>query len=160
MSAVGEDAVPEFLGEEVSGTFGEPGVFFFGGVPFDPAGAAGVQLAAHIKVTLVDNVLAAEVVNHDGAVFGHQNVVVPGHAGGVEEDGHVGELVVVLENVFQIDHCFTAFVAVEVERGVGVVNNVDGFVGDILESVMDPCDASWISIKATYNNGGAVVGWT
>lgn len=71
---------------------------------------------------------------------------MPGDAGGVEEDCHVGELVVVFENVFEVDHCLAAFVSVEVEGRVDVVDDVDGFVGDVFESVMDPGDAGRVII--------------
>lgn len=113
MRAIGEEAIPQFLREQIRCALGKPRVLLFRRVPFDPFRAAGVQFTAHVEIALFDDVGAAEVVDHDGAVFGHQNIVVPGVAGGVEEDGDVGELVVVLQDVFEVDHCFTAFVAVE-----------------------------------------------
>lgn len=56
---------------------------------------------------------------------------MPGDARGVEENCDVGEFVVVFEDVFEVDHCFAAFVSVEVERRVDVVDDVDGFVGNV-----------------------------
>jgi len=56
---------------------------------------------------------------------------VPCHAAGVEEDCDVGELVVVLDDVLQVDHGFAAFVAVEMKWRVHVVHNIDCFGGDI-----------------------------
>lgn len=71
MCSIGEEAVPKLFREKIGGAFGEPGVFLFCRIPFDPFGAAGVELAAHVEVALVDDVFAAQVVDHDGAVLGH-----------------------------------------------------------------------------------------
>jgi len=56
---------------------------------------------------------------------------MPCHAAGVEEDCDVRKLVVVLDDVFQVDHGFATFVAIEMKWRIHVVHNVDCLCGDI-----------------------------
>ena len=55
-----------------------------------------------------------------------EDVVMPGVAVGVHEDGRVGEVGVVVYDIGQVHHCFSAFILRGAQWRVGVVDRVDG----------------------------------
>ena len=77
---------------------------------------------------LLDEVQLELLYGDDVVVVGR--VIVPGLrkavAVRVQEDDGLGEVVVVLHDVGQVDVRFAAFVSVDVEGGGGVVDDVDG----------------------------------
>jgi len=121
-----------------------------GAVHVDPVGAAGVVVAAHIHVAHTGNALVVEAFDHGGSVEAEQHVVVPGMAVGMHEDGCVGEVMVVVDEVAEIDlraqlvgmgramrqqthHGLAALVLGDLVLGMGVVDLVDdqGRVGQL-----------------------------
>lgn len=74
-----------------------------GAVHMDPVGAAGVVVAAHVHVAHASDALVVEALDHLRRVEAEQLVIVPGVAVGVHEDGRVGEVVVVVDDVGEVD---------------------------------------------------------
>jgi len=69
-----------------------------------PVGTAGQPMAAKVHVTLAQYVFAAEATDHLGGVIIQDVVVVPGPLVSVHEDADIGERVVVVDYVGEIDH--------------------------------------------------------
>lgn len=74
-----------------------------GAVHVDPVGAAGVVVAAHVHVAEAGDALVVEAVDNLGGVEAHELVVVPGVAVGVHEEGRVGQVIVVVDDVAEVD---------------------------------------------------------
>ena len=117
---VGPDACEVYLFQLVP--------ILFLGVDVDVVGAAGFWVTAEIEVADAGDVVVAELAEHLGQVPVLQVVIVPCFLAGVDEDAGVGEIVVVVDNVGEVDHCFVAFVDGWMERGGWVVCEVDGRV--------------------------------
>lgn len=74
-----------------------------GTVHVDPVGAARVVMAAHVHIAHAGDALVVEALEHGGGVETEQHVVVPGAAVGVHEDGRVGKIMVVVDDVAEVD---------------------------------------------------------
>jgi hypothetical protein len=68
-----------------------------------PVGAAGVVVAAHVHVAHARDSLVVEALDHLGGVKAEEHVVVPCVTVGVHEDGRVGEVIVVVDDVGEVD---------------------------------------------------------
>jgi hypothetical protein len=68
-----------------------------------PVGAAGVVVAAHVHVAVSCDTLVVEAVDHLGSVLAHEDIVVPCVAVSVHEQDGVGEVVVVVDDVAEVD---------------------------------------------------------
>lgn len=69
----------------------------------NPIGAARIVVTADVHVAEASNPLMVELLEHLCAVLAHEDVVMPGVAVGMHEDGGVGEVVVVVDEVGQIN---------------------------------------------------------
>ena len=67
-----------------------------------PVGAAGLVVAADVHVSQARDAVVVEAFEHLRRVEAEEHVVVPGPAVGVHEDGRVGEVVVVVNDVGEV----------------------------------------------------------
>ena len=72
-------------------------------VHVDPVRAARVVVAADVHVAHACNALVVEALDHLRGVEAQEHVVVPGVAVSVHEDGGIGEVVVVVDDVGEVD---------------------------------------------------------
>jgi hypothetical protein len=70
-----------------------------------PVGAPRVVVAAHVHIAHACYALVVEALDHLRGVEAKQHVVVPSVAVRVHEDGRVGEVVIVVDYVGEIDLC-------------------------------------------------------
>jgi hypothetical protein len=68
-----------------------------------PIGAAGVVVTAHVHVAMSGHTLVVEALDHLGSVLAHEDIVVPGVAMGMHEHDSIGEVVVVIDDVAEVD---------------------------------------------------------
>ena len=102
-------------------------------VQVQPVRTPGLLVAAAVEVADAGDVRVAEMADRIRGVGVEQVVVVPGRQVRVEEDGRVGQVVVVVDDVGQVDHGFVAFV----DRVLA--DDVDGRL-DVWEVAGDPAD--------------------
>lgn len=74
-----------------------------GAVHVDPVRAAGVVVAADVHVAEAGDAGVVEAVDDLGGIEAHELVVVPGVAVGVHEERRVGQVVVVVDDVGEVD---------------------------------------------------------
>ena len=164
---LGEDAGDWIVGEEFRPDLGEDDFFFFVDVFFDCAGmlpsrAAGFPVACCSKssallflslVIAEEGAITAQILiphplyplsaqsgNHFYGIMLQQLVVVPCDAMRVHEDVDVGQLVVVVNDVREIDHDFMPFVLRWMKLRRSVVYTIDCrvYVFVVAEILMDP----------------------
>jgi len=93
-----------------------------------PVGAARVMVAAGVHVALAGDVGVGDAGDGLGGVEVKEDVVMPGGPMWVEEEDGIGEVVVVIDYVGEVDHSFMAFVFGDFEDGVFVVDSVNAAV--------------------------------
>jgi hypothetical protein len=146
-----------------------------GAVHVYPVGAAGVVVAAHVHVAVSRHALVVEAVYHLGGVLAHEDVVVPGVAVGVHEQDGVGEVIVVVDDIAEVDlvlplavgaqmwwlicayHSLAAFVLGDFVFGIGVVDLVDDQRG-IRDLLRHPADVLLLCL-GNHNLEGVVAAW-
>ena len=85
-------------------------------------------MASHVEVSFSGDMVTAQSSNHLHGVLTQEVVVMVAPAMGMHEDHDIGQVVVVIDDVGQVDHNFVTFVSGRVEGRFGVVGNVDGYV--------------------------------
>ena len=81
-----------------------------GSVDVQPVWTPWVQVAACIEVSLSNDVGVAEEFDGLGRIDVQQDIVVPGRFVRMEKEDHVGQRVVMVDDVGQVYHCFVALV--------------------------------------------------
>jgi hypothetical protein len=113
-------------------------------VHVDPVWTTWVVMAPYVHVAQACNAFVIETLYHLGSVEAHEHVVVPCALMGVQEDGGVGEVIVVIDDIAKVDlgvgsamklsspadgavayHSLAALVLGDLVFGIGVVHFVD-----------------------------------
>ena len=68
-----------------------------------PVRTARVVVASYVHIAHARNALVIQALNHLGGVETEEHIVVPCVAVGVHEEGGVGEVIVVVDDVAEVD---------------------------------------------------------
>jgi nucleoside phosphorylase len=89
---------------------------------------------------LAHNIFCGEARDDLDGIMIEKLVIVPGIAMGVHEDVDVGQVIVVIDDISQVDHDFVAFIFRGMERRRWIIGYVDSGLNAVraIEGPSDP----------------------